>query len=59
MSFKRLVELAKEKAILYPNHKEEILEFLEMAQEETGSGGSEDHECELAYESIKQLCGED
>jgi hypothetical protein len=40
---------------LYPNLKEEILDFFYLAIDEIEEGGSERHEIELAINSIEEL----
>jgi hypothetical protein len=40
---------------LYPNLKEEILDFFYLAKDEIEEGGSEYHEVTLAINSIEEL----
>ena len=47
-----------EQRVKYPLLKEEILDFYELAINETEEGGSPTHEIELCLESIKQLIDE-
>ena len=52
------VELLKEIAVLtekYPDLKEEMLDFYELAVDEVADGGSKEHEISLALNSIYEL----
>ena len=39
----------------YPGLRKEVFDILDMAISEIRAGESENHECELAYDYIKQL----
>ena len=58
MTFSELVKYANEKMVQYPDLKLDIIGFVDLAEMEIEDGGSEDHECELALEDIKQLIKE-
>lgn len=47
-----------EKSKEYPELKEEIMDFYQLASDEVESGESESHEVELAVSSIEQLIEE-
>lgn len=50
-----LTQYAKEVIKKYPNIKRGVIDFVEMAIDEIQDGGSEDHECDMAYDSIEDL----
>lgn len=54
-NFKDLVYYAKICIALEPEEQENIKDLVEMARDEIQDGGSEEHECELARDSIKEL----
>lgn len=51
----KCIEYAKKSIADNKEHKEEILEFLELALEEIEEGGSPDGEYESMVQSIEQL----
>lgn len=59
MSIKQLKEEALKLIDLYPKKAEEIRGYYFLAQDEIEEGGSEDHECELAYNDMLECVKED
>ena len=55
MDINYLRQYCADKIKLYPNLKEEILDFFYLAIDEIEEGGSERHEIELAINSIEEL----
>jgi hypothetical protein len=55
MDINYLRQYCADKIKLYPNLKEEILDFYYLAKDEIEEGGSERHEIELAINSIEEL----
>ena len=53
-----LIVYAHDKAIEYPEHRNAIMELVEVACDEVENGESEDHETEMAYSEIAELIGE-
>lgn len=43
----------------YPEHKDEIWDYISLCQSEIEEGGSESHEVQLAYNDICDLVGLD
>lgn len=43
----------------HPDKRHDIHDLLSLAADEVDDGASEYHECELAAESIRQLCNEE
>jgi len=39
----------------YPEYREEFVDFYELAESEIEEGGSEQHECELAYGDMMHI----
>lgn len=39
----------------YPEYREEFVDFYELAESEVEEGGSEQHECELAYNDMMEI----
>jgi len=58
MNLLELRAYAREKARLYPAHAADIADLVELAIDEIETGGSELHECELAYHDIEELIKE-
>lgn len=56
---KELITFVKEYEKKYPQHKEEINNFLTLCQDEIEEGNSETNEIELCKSSILQLVGEE
>ena len=52
MRYQELQEFALRRSKERPEHRGEILDILSLAQCEIDEGGSEAHECELAYDDI-------
>jgi len=52
---KKLIEFAKNFIQENPKYKQEVLELIQLCKDEIDEGGSLEHECCLAIESIKQL----
>jgi hypothetical protein len=55
MDFQDFQKYCADMIKLYPNLKEEILDFFYLAIDEIEEGGSERHEIELAINSIEEL----
>jgi hypothetical protein len=53
-----LKQYARSKANAHPVLRTEIAELYELAVSEIDTGGSEQHECELAYHDIEELIKE-
>ena len=58
MNLLELRAYAREKARLYPALASQIADLVELARDEVDSGGSEQHECDLAYHDIGELIKE-
>ena len=52
---KRLLDYAQEFIQKHPQLKEEVLEFVQLAQDEIEQGGSIEHEIDSAISSIDEL----
>lgn len=52
MNYKELLDFAEQKIKQFPSHRGKIMDILSLAQCEIDEGGSEAHECELAYDDI-------
>ena len=50
-----LINYAHDMANKYPELRDEILDILDLAKSEIEEGGSADHECQLAEQSINDL----
>jgi hypothetical protein len=48
-------QYCKEMVLTYPTLTSEITEYYELALSEIEEGGSEIHECQLAYDDIQTL----
>jgi hypothetical protein len=55
MNIVALKAFCKETIITYPTLTSEITEYYELALAEIEEGGSEIHECQLAYDDIQTL----
>jgi hypothetical protein len=55
MSIIELRQKVKELALEHPLFKEELYDFYYLAVSEIEEGGSEMHECELAYNDMLEL----
>jgi len=55
MNLETLKTYCKEQIKAHPDLKDDIFDLYVMARDEINDGGSESHECELAYEDIKEL----
>lgn len=55
MNIEALKTFCKETIITYPTLTSEITEYYELALMEIEDGGSESHECQLAYDDIQTL----
>lgn len=53
MNLERLKELTKQLIADYPQHTEELVDLYQLAVDEIDEGGSEAHECELAFSDMK------
>jgi hypothetical protein len=58
MNMEELKEYAWLKAIAHPALRTEIADLVELALSEIEAGGSEQHECDLAYHDIEELIKE-
>lgn len=59
MTIKDLKTYVKECISKFPNKREEIIEMLLLAINEIEEGGSESHECDLAYRDIEEIINEE
>ena len=59
MSIKELKEKSLEFIEKYPSKKEDIIDLYQLALDEIEEGGSESHECELAYNDMIETIKED
>jgi hypothetical protein len=59
MTLQRLKDFAKQKMTEFPQYAVEIQGFVQLAIDEIEEGGSESHECELAYSDIQNLINEE
>lgn len=57
MTLSELREEAKKLISHHPELKDEIMDFYYLAVSEIEEGGSESHECELAYNDMMDLYG--
>jgi hypothetical protein len=57
-SLKDLKATAVELIEKHPQHRDEILDFYHLAVSEVEEGGSEAHECSLAYNDMINITGE-
>lgn len=55
MNIQQFKNWVQDKVDLHPDHKMEILEFFWLAIDEIHDGGSEQHEFNLAVNSINEL----
>ena len=55
----QLVEWSKEIKKRFPNHRDEIWDFVSLCIDEVEDDGSEPHEVQLAYNDICDLVGID
>ena len=55
MKIKELVRYCQDSILKYPIIESEIRDFYQLAIDEIEQGGSQEHECELAYFDIKAL----
>jgi hypothetical protein len=55
MSIKELREKTRLLMQQHPEHKDDFQEFYYLALDEIEDGQSEQHECDIAYESMRQL----
>lgn len=55
MNLKTLKEKTRELIKEYPAYIEELSSLYELALDEIEEGGSEDHECELAYNDMLEI----
>ena len=58
MTLKELASKTKELIHEHPSSKEELLELYYLAVSEVEEGGSENHKCELALNSMYELINE-
>jgi len=58
MTLNGLLTYCKEQFKKHPELKFELADLYHLAKAEIEDGGSEEHECELAVESINQLAKE-
>ena len=58
MNLLELRAYAREKSRLYPSLADQIADLVDLASDEVDSGGSEQHESDLAYHDIEQLIKE-
>ena len=58
MDFDTLKAHLKEMINIYPDLRNELIDVWEMAQDDYHEGESEDHVCELAFQSITDICSE-
>lgn len=58
MNLDYLVQRIREVVGVHPELKPDLYEFYQMAQDEINDGESEEHEVELALNSIKELLEE-
>ncbi len=57
-SLKDLRVTAAELIKKHPQHRDEIVDFYHLAVSEVEEGGSEAHECSLAYNDMINITGE-
>jgi hypothetical protein len=57
-SLKDLRATAAELIEKHPQHRDEIVDFYHLAVSEVEEGGSEAHECSLAYNDMINITGE-
>lgn len=55
MEMKQLIEFAKEFIQKHPQHKEEVIDLVQLCKDEIGEGGSPQHEINLCIGSIQDL----
>jgi hypothetical protein len=58
MGIKELKETTLKLIDMHPKHTEELRELYFLAMSEIEDGGSETHECDLAYRDMLELVGE-
>ena len=58
MTIEELKAYIREKGKEHPSLRTELVELYELAVGEIDTGGSEQHECELAYNDIEELIKE-
>jgi hypothetical protein len=58
MTIEELKAYIREKGKGYPSLRTELADLYELAIDEIDTGGSEQHECELAYNDIVELIKE-
>ena len=58
MTIEELKAYIREKGKEHPSLRTELAELYELAVDEIDTGGSEQHECELAYNDIEELIKE-
>ena len=58
MNMEELKQYARSKTNALPALRTEIADLVELAMTEVDTGGSEQHECELAYNDIVELIKE-
>lgn len=39
----------------YPQYAEDFMDYYQLAMDEIEEGGSEDHECEMAFNSMQEI----
>ena len=59
MNLDQLREFAKEFISKHPEHKQDVVDFVRLAEDEVADGESKWNECELAVNSINQLLEEE
>lgn len=55
MNIKKLEELTGSLIENYPEYKEDFLDLYQYALDEIEEGGSQEHECELSYNSMMEI----
>jgi hypothetical protein len=58
MGIKELKETTLKLIDMHPKHTEELRELYFLAMSEIEEGGSEEHECDLAYRDMLEVIGE-
>lgn len=55
MNLQKLKQATREFIQNYPEYREEFIDFYSLAESEIEEGGSEMHECQLAYNDMLEI----
>jgi hypothetical protein len=58
MNLEQLKQMTKQLIVTHPTLKEELVDLFQLAVDEIDEGGSEMHECHLAYQDMMELVDE-